>query len=85
MDLKPIEAAVAKLVESLDKGIRLETVLEEDDEYRVILSKGNHSDRATLTRDLLEGFIKEGKRAGEVKKAVGKVISKLNLAVQRGR
>jgi sRNA-binding regulator protein Hfq len=50
MELARIEEAMKKMVESLDKGTRLEAVIEEQDEFRVILSKGTHSDRATLSR-----------------------------------
>jgi hypothetical protein len=79
MDLDKIEEAVKKMVESLDKGTRLEAVVEEPDEFRVILSKGTHSDRAALSRELLEDFLERGKGGHEVRKAIGKVISKLNL------
>jgi hypothetical protein len=85
MDLDKIEEAMKKMVGSMDKGTRLEAVLEEKDEFRVILSKGTHSDRATLSRELLEDFLEGGKGGHEVKKAIGKVISKLNLMGQRAR
>ncbi len=78
MDLAVIEEGLKKTVESLDRGARLETVLEEGEEYRVILSKGNHSDRATFSRELLEGFIQESRGGHEVKKILGRTISKLN-------
>jgi hypothetical protein len=83
MELAGIEEAMKKMVESLDKGTRLEAVIEEQDEFRVILSRGTHSDRATLTRQLLEDFLERGKRGHEVRKAIGKVISKLNLMAQK--
>lgn len=83
MELAGIEEAMKKMVESLDKGTRLEAVIEEQDEFRVILSRGTHSDRATLTRQLLEDFLERGKRGHEVRKAMGKVISKLNLMAQK--
>lgn len=83
MDLDKIEEAMKKMVASLDKGTRLEAVVEGKDEFRVILSKGNHSDRATLSRELLEGFLESGKGGHEVKKVIGKVVSKLNLMIQK--
>lgn len=83
MDLDKIEEAMKKMVESLDKGTRLEAVLENKDEFRVILSKGTHSDRAALSRELLEDFLERGKRGHEVRKAIGKVISKLNLMARK--
>ena len=83
MELAGIEEAMKKMVESLHKGTRLEAVIEEQDEFRVILSRGTHSDRATLTRELLEDFLERGKRGHEVRKAIGKVISKLNLMAQK--
>ena len=46
MDLVKVEEEVKKIVESLDKGTRLEAVIKEEGEYRVVLSKGVHSDRA---------------------------------------
>jgi ribosome-associated translation inhibitor RaiA len=85
MDLEKIEEAMKKMVESLDKAARLEAVLEDKDEFRVILSKGTHSDRATLSREVLEDFVERGKGGHEVKKAIGKVISKLNLSAQKRR
>jgi ribosome-associated translation inhibitor RaiA len=85
MDLEKIEEAMKKMVESLDKAAHLETVLEDKDEFRVILSKGTHSDRATLSREVLEDFLERGKGGHEVKKAIGKVISKLNLSAQKRR
>lgn len=85
MDLEKIEEAMKKMVESLDKAARLEAVLEDKGEFRVILSKGTHSDRATLSREVLEDFLERGKGGHEVKKAIGKVISKLNLSAQKRR
>jgi len=83
MDLDKIEKSMKKVVGSLDKGTRLEAVLEEEDEFRVILSKGTHSDRATLSKELLEDFLEKGKGGHEVRKAIGKVISKLNLMAKK--
>ena len=85
MDLDKIEEAMKKMVGSLDKGTRLEAVLEDKEEFRIILSKGTHSDRATLSRELLQDFLEGGKGGHEVKKAIGKVISKLNLLSQKRR
>ena len=85
MDLEKIEEEMRKIVGSLDKGTRLEAVIKEEDEYRVMLSKGVHSDRAALSGDLLEDFLERGKRGQEVKKAIGKVISKLTLMNQKRR
>ena len=85
MDLEKLEEAMKKMVESLDKGTRLETIVEEPDEFRIILSKGTHSDRAALSRELLEDFLERGKGGHEVRKAIGKVISKLNRMGQRRR
>jgi hypothetical protein len=85
MDLDKIEEAMKKMVGSMDKGTRLEAVLEDKDEFRVILSKGTHSDRANLSRELLEDFLEGGKGGHEVKKAIGKVISKLTLMSQKRR
>jgi len=79
MDLEKVEEEVRKIVGVLDKGTRLEAVIKEEGEYRVVLSKGRHSDRAALSGDLLEDFLEHGKRGQEVKKAIGKVISKLTL------
>ena len=85
MDLEKIEEEVRKIVGFLDKGTRLEAVIKEEGEYRVILSKGVHSDRAVLSEELLGNFLEQGKRGQEVKKAIGKVISKLTLMNQKRR
>ena len=79
MDLEKIEEEIRKIVAFLDKGTRLEAVIGEEDEYRVILSKGAHSDRASLSKELLEDFLERGERRQEVKKVLGKVVSKLTL------
>ncbi len=83
MDLEKIEEAMKKMVESLDKTAHLEAVLEDEDEFRVILSRGTHSDRAILSKEVLEDFLERGRGGHEVRKAIGKVISKLNLAAQK--
>ncbi len=85
MDLEKIEEEMKKMVSSLDKGAHLETVVEEQDEFRVILSKGSHSDRATFSKEMLENFLERGKGGHEIRKAIGKVISKLNRMAQRRR
>jgi len=85
MDLEKIEEDLKKIVRSLDKGTRLEAVLKEEKEYRVILTKGTHSERAVIAEDLMEDFLGRGKRGQEVKKALGKVISMLTLMGQKRR
>jgi hypothetical protein len=83
MELEKVEDALRKMVTSLDKGIRLETVDEEEDAYRLVLGKGNHSERGTIDRPLLEAYLAAGKNLPEIKKVLGKVISKLNRLAQR--
>ena len=56
MDQEKIEEELGKIVQSLDKGVHLETVLQEEGGWVAILSKGSHSDRANLSQDLLDGF-----------------------------
>jgi hypothetical protein len=77
--------AIRKLVSSLDKGVRLDSVMEEDGKWTVVLSKGNHTDKATLSPELLDDFLQTGKGGKEVRHALGKVISKINLLSQRRR
>lgn len=83
MDLAKVEEELKRLVGSLDKAARLETVVEEEETFRVILSKGNHSDRLTLDKERVREFLESGKSGQEVKKSIGKVISKLNRAAQK--
>jgi len=83
MDQEKIEEEMKKIVQSLDKGTRLEAVLKEGKEYRLILSKGTHSERAVIAGDLMEDFLERGKRGQEVKRAVGKVVSMLTLMGQK--
>ena len=86
MELEKIAEGLKKIVAGLDKGVRLEAVLEgKKDEYRVVLFKGNHSDRTDLARQRVEDFLTSGKNGPELRKAIGKVISKLNRTTQRGR
>ncbi len=83
MDPEKIEMEMKKIVRSLDKGARLEAVLKEEKEYRLTLSKGTHSERAVIAEDLMEDFLKRGKRGQEIKRAVGKVVSMLTLMGQK--
>jgi hypothetical protein len=83
MERDKIEEAVKKILNSLDKGSRLESVLEEDEGFRVVLAKGSHSDWASFSEGVLEDFAETGKGGHEVKKILGKVVSKLNLAAQK--
>ena len=85
MDMAMIEEALRKIAESMDKGVRLETLMEENGKWTVILSKGNHSDKANLSQELLEGFLQTGKGGKELRHALGKVIAKLNRMAQRRR
>ncbi len=85
MNPEDVEKEMKKMVASLDRGTRLEAVLKEEKEYRLILSKGTQSERAVIAEDLMEDFLERGKRGQEVKKAVGKVISMLTLSAQKRR
>jgi len=86
-DFDPAEmaATIRKLVSSLDKGVRLDSLMEEAGKWTVILSKGNQTDKATLSPDLLDGFLQTGKGGKEMRHALGKVIAKINLLSQRRR
>jgi len=53
VDQETIEEKLGKIVQSLDKGIHLETILQEEGGCVAILSKGSHSDRANLSQELL--------------------------------
>lgn len=84
-DLGPMEESVKKLVVSLDKGVHMEALLEEEGEWIAILSKGTHSDRANLAKELIAGYMESGKGEKELRHALGKVIGKLNrLGQKRG-
>ena len=83
MDQEKIEEELRKVVQSLDKGIHLETILQEEGGWVAILSKGSHSDRANLSQDLVDGFLNRGEGEKELHKALGKVIGKLNRMAQK--
>ncbi len=85
MEKEKMEEAVKKMLTSLDKGVRLETITEEEDGFRIIISRGTNSDWATITKEALEDFVERGKGGHEVKKVLGKVVSKLNIAAQKRR
>jgi len=85
VDQEKIEKELGKIVQSLDKGVHLETTLEEEGGWVAILSKGSHSDRANLSQDLLDGFLNRGEGEKELHKALGKVIGKLNRMAQKRR
>jgi hypothetical protein len=85
VDQEKIEEEMGKIVQSLDKGVHLETVLQEEGGWVAILSKGSHSDRANLSQDLLDGFLNRGEGEKALHKALGKVIGKLNRMTQKRR
>ena len=85
VDQEKIQEELGKIVQSLDKGVHLETTLEEEGGWVAILSKGSHSDRANLSQDLLDGFLNRGEGEKELHKALGKVIGKLNRMAQKRR
>ena len=83
VDQEKIEEELRRIVQSLDKGVHLEAILEEEGEWVAILSKGSHSDRANLSQELLDGFLNRGEGEKELQKALGKVIGKLNRMDQK--
>jgi len=85
VDEEKMEEELGKIVQSLDKGIHLETILREEGGWVAILSKGSHSDRTNLSQDLLDGFLNRGEGEKELHKALGKVIGKLNRMAQKRR
>ena len=85
MDQEKVEEELRKIIQSLDKGIHLETTLQEEGRWVAILSKGSHSDRANLSQDLLDAFLNKGAGEKELRKALGKVIGKLNRMAQKRR
>ncbi len=85
MDQEKVEEELGKIIQSLDKGVRLETTVQEEGEWVAILSKGSHSDRANLSKDLLDSFLNKGTGEKELRKTLGKVIGKLNRMAQKRR
>ena len=83
LDRQKIEEAMKKMIPAVDKGARLEAVIMEENEVRVIVAKGTQSDRATFSEDLLNDYLNRGLRGQDIRKAIGKVISKLNRMSQR--
>ena len=83
MNQEKIQEELGKIVQSLDKGVHLETILQEEGGWVAILSKGSHSDRAVLSQELLEGFLNRREGEKELHKALGKVIGKLNRIAQK--
>ena len=85
MKQERIEEEVKKIVQSMDKGVYLEAILQEEGGWVAILSKGSHADRANLSQDLLDSFLNKGAGEKELRKALGKVIGKLNRMAQKRR
>jgi ribosome-associated translation inhibitor RaiA len=85
VDQEKIEEKLGKMIQSLDKGIHLETILQEEGGWVAILSKGSHSDRAELSQELLDGFLNRGEGEKALRQALGKVIGKLNQMAQKRR
>jgi len=85
LENEQIEEMLKKIIASLDKGVHCNAITEEGDEWRIILSKGIHSDRADLSKKMLEDFSQSGKGGQEIRKTLGKVISKLNRLAKKRR
>ncbi len=85
VDPEKVEEELRKIIQSLDKGVHLETTLQEEGGWVAILSKGSHSDRANISQGLLDGFLNKGVGEKELRKALGKVIGKLNRMAQKRR
>ncbi len=85
MEMTQIEEELKKLIASLDKGARLEAVTDEEEEFRVIVSKGTHSDRGEIAKGLMEDYLATGKGGHELKKILGKVISRLSSPAREKR
>jgi len=85
VDQEKVEEELGKIIQSLDKGVRLETTVQEEGEWVAILSKGSHSDRANLSQDLLDSFLNKETGEKELRKTLGKVIGKLNRMAQKRR
>ena len=85
MNQEKIEEELGKIVQSLDKGVHLETILQEEGGWVAIVSKGGHSDRANLSQELLDNFLSRGEGEKELHKALGKVVGKLNRMAQKRR
>ena len=83
MDQAKLEGELGRILQSLDKGVHLEEILEEEGGWAAVVSKGVNSDRVHLSRELLEALLEKGEREKEVHKALGKVIGKLNRAAQK--
>jgi hypothetical protein len=83
LDMEKIEEAMKRMIPLVDKGARLEAVVLEEDEVRVIVGKGTQSDRVTFSSELMNDFLKKRIKGQEIRKGIGKVISKLNRVSQR--
>jgi hypothetical protein len=85
MDHAKIAEELGKMVQSLDKGVHLEMILQEEGGWVAILAKGNHSDRVNLSQELLDAFLNRREGEKELHKSLGKVIGKLNRMAQKRR
>ncbi len=83
MDQGKFEEKLREIIQSLDKNVHLEEILQEDAGWEAILSKEGHSDRVHLSQELLDAFLDRGEQEKEMHKALGKVIGKLNRAAQK--
>jgi len=90
LDVQKVEEAMKRMIPAVDKGarleaviIRLEAVIMEEEEVRVIVAKGTQSDRVTFPGELMNDFLKKGVKGQEIRKGIGKVVSKLNRMSQR--
>jgi hypothetical protein len=83
LDVQKVEDAMKKMIPAVDKGARLEAVIMEKEEVRVIVAKGTQSDRVTFSGEAMNDFLKKGIGGQEIRKGIGKVVSKMNRMSQR--
>jgi hypothetical protein len=82
LTLKLVEEALRAEVRKLDKRVQIMglDLDKKKDTYRVTLSKDGKVGTADLKKDVIKQALSQGGKRGELRKALGKAVSRLSIA-----
>lgn len=85
LTVKMIEDGLRKEVLRLDKRVQLVGVTQskKKDSYRVSLQKDGKTSAADLKKDLLEECLSQEGKGSKLRSALGKAVSRLNVAYRK--
>ena len=85
LTIQRAEETLRQAVQKLDKRAQLLAVNENKDEdgYRVTLVKDGRTGSAAIKKDVIEAFLSGEAKGNELRKALGKAVSRLSIKYPR--